>query len=179
MAEMTVSRLWLMRAAFVALCIFVMFLHLLPLDTVPRTWAGPDIVMALAFAWALRRPDYVPAITVALVMLLGDLLLQRPPGLLALLVLLGTENLKTRARALREAPFLTEWSAVALVMIAIALGNRLVLSILVVPQAAFSLGFLQMGMTILCYAFVVAFTQFVMGVRKIAPGDVDLVRRGA
>ena len=45
------------------------------------------------------------------------------------------------------------------------------------PVALF--GFLQMGMTILCYPFVVAFTQFVMGVRKIAPGDVDLVRRGA
>ncbi len=33
MAERTQSRLWLMRLIFVAVCLLIMFLHLLPLDT--------------------------------------------------------------------------------------------------------------------------------------------------
>lgn len=179
MAEFTASRLWLMRLAFVGLCVLLIYLHLLPLETTPRRWAGPDLIVALAFVWALRRPDYVPVLSVALVMLLSDLMLQRPPGLLALLVVLGVEHLKKRSRGLREAPFFTEWTSVAVVLIAITLINRLILTILVVQQAPLGLSLMQMLMTILIYPIVVAFSQFAMGVRKIAPGDVDLMRRSA
>ena len=82
---MTSSRTWPMRAAFVALSLALIFVHLLPLETVPRKWAPPDILLAFAFAWVLRRPDYVPALLVAGVFLMADLLLQRPPPRRALL----------------------------------------------------------------------------------------------
>lgn len=179
MAEFTASRLWVMRLAFVGLCIFLIFLHLLPLDTTPRRWAGPDLIVALVFVWSLRRPDYVPVLSVALVMLLSDLMLQRPPALLALLVVLGAEHLKKRSRGLREASFVSEWTSVAIVLIAITLINRVVLTILVVQQAPLGLSIMQMFMTILFYPIVVAFSQIIMGVRKVAPGDVDLMRRSA
>ena len=69
-----------MRAAFVGISLLIMFFHLLPLETTPRRWAAPDLLVCLCFAWALRRPDYVPALAVAGVMLLADLMFQRPPG---------------------------------------------------------------------------------------------------
>ena len=65
MAERNTSFLWMMRAVYLGLCIFVIFLHLLPLDTQPRAWAGPDLMLALTFAWTLRRAEYVPPLLVA------------------------------------------------------------------------------------------------------------------
>ena len=70
MAELSTSRLWLMRLGFVALALVIMFFHLLPLDTVPRRWAPPDLLVAFVFAWALRRPDYVPILSLAIILLL-------------------------------------------------------------------------------------------------------------
>lgn len=177
MAELSASRLLLKRGLFIWVSVLIIFFHLLPLNTVPRSWAGPDLIVALAFVWAVRRPDYLPALSVALVMLLSDLLFQRPPGLLALLVVLGAEHLKSRAGGLRDASFLVEWSAVAVVLIAITLINRLVLAILVVQQAPPGLSLLQMLMTLLFYPLVVAFSQFILGVRKTAPGDMNAVGR--
>ncbi|MEP2030822.1 MAG: rod shape-determining protein MreD [Paracoccaceae bacterium] len=177
MAELTNARLWMMRFSFVGLSAAVIFFYLLPLQTAPRSWAGPDMIIALAFAWALRRPEYVPVLSVAVVMLLADLMLQRPPGLLALLVVLGVENLKSRALGLREAPFLAEWSVVALVLIAITLMNRLILGILVVQQAPLGLSILQTVVTLMFYPVVVLLSRFVLGVRKAAPGDARAMGR--
>ncbi len=171
MAEHTTSRLWLMRAGFLALALLIMFIHLLPLDTVPRHWAPPDLLIAFVFAWVLRRPDYVPALSLAIVMLVADLLLQRPPGLMALLVVLGSEYAKNRTAGLREASFAGEWVAVAMVLIAITVLNRLILALLVVPTAPLGLSLIQMLLTIAVYPLVVVITQSLMGVRKPGPGD--------
>ena len=112
MDELSPARLWLMRSAFVALALVILFFNLLPIDTQPvtlftpdlfppladinpaearlrdlldqgsnRFLIGPDLLIAFAFAWSLRRPEYVPSLLLALLFLLADLLLQRPPGL--------------------------------------------------------------------------------------------------
>ena len=52
-------RTWPMRLAFVALALVVVFFHLLPLETVPRQWAPPDVLLAFTFAWVLRRPPHM------------------------------------------------------------------------------------------------------------------------
>lgn len=169
------SRLWLMRAAFLGLALLIMFFHLIPLDTLPRHWTPPDFLVAFAFAWGLRRPDYAPALSIAAVMLLADLLFQRPPGLMALLVVLGSEYLKNRAGGLREASFAGEWLAVCLTLLSITVVNRLVLGLLAVEQAQLSLSLIQMVMTMLAYPLVVLVTQSLMGVRKLAPSDTDAI----
>ena len=171
MAELSTSRLWLMRAGFVALALVIMFFHLLPLDTVPRRWAPPDLLIAFAFAWCLRRPDYVPPVILALVMLMGDLMLQRPPGLLAMLLVLGCEYLKNQTAGLRGASFLGEWVAVGMVLVGITVLNRLTLGLVAVQPAPLGLSLIQMVLTIAVYPVVVAVTQSLLGVRKLAPGD--------
>jgi rod shape-determining protein MreD len=171
MADRSFSRLWVMRAAYLVLALVIMFFHLLPLDTVPRRWAPPDLLIGFTFAWALRRPEYVPAISIAAVMLVADLMFLRPPGLLALLVLLGSESLKGRAAGLRGAGFLTEWATVSAALLAITVLNRLVLGILMVPQAPFGPSLIQFLATIASYPLVVLVTQMLMGVRKPARRD--------
>ncbi len=138
-----------------------------------RTLIAPDLLIAFAFAWSLRRPDYVPAISLAAVFLLTDLLLQRPPGLWALLALLACENLKSRGRSLRDSTFGAEWVAVAVRLAVILLLNRIVLSVLLIPPPQLGLSLIELAMTIATYPAVVLVTQTLMGVRQAAPGDLD------
>jgi rod shape-determining protein MreD len=138
-----------------------------------RTLIGPDLLIAFAFAWSLRRPEYIPTLLLAVIFLLADLLLQRPPGLWALLALLACENLKGRGRTLRDATFGAEWIAVALLLTGILLVNRVVLSILLTQPPQLRLSLLELGVTILIYPVVVLITRSIMGVRRAAPGELD------
>ena len=138
-----------------------------------RILIGPDLLIAFAFAWSLRRPEYVPSLLLALVFLLADLLLQRPPGLWAMLALLACENLKGRSRSLRDATFGAEWIAVAVMLAGILIINRIVLSLVLVPAPQLKLSLLELGVTILIYPVVVLITRTVMGVRRAAPGELD------
>lgn len=173
MNDLSATRLWLMRAAFLLLTLVIIFFHLLPLETTPRRWAGPDIVLAFALAWSLRRPEYVPAPALALAFLLADLLLQRPPGLWAMLALIGCENIKVRGRTLRDQNFFAEWVTVTLIVIAITVTYRVVLGIILVDLPGLSLSLSELVLTLLVYPAVVAVTHFFMGVRKAAPGELD------
>ncbi|OED49061.1 rod shape-determining protein MreD [Leisingera sp. S232] len=173
MASTSSARIWTMRAAFAALALVIMFFHLLPLETEPRFWAPPDLLLALVMAWSLRRPDYIPALSIGLVMLLADLLFHRPPGLLALLTVLGCAFLKNRAAPHRENTFASEWLAVALVLTGIATLNRLVLTLFGVEQAQLSLTVIQIVMTIAVYPLAVWASQSILGVRKLSPAEAE------
>lgn len=173
MSELSATKLWLMRGAFILLTVTLIFFHLLPLETTPRQWSGPDLLLCFAFAWSLRRPEYVPALSLALAFLVSDLLLQRPPGLLALLALIACENLKSRGRSLRDANFLGEWLTVGILTILVLLANRLILGLVLVDLPSLSLFLSELGMTIIFYPLVVAITHYAMGIHKAAPGDLD------
>ncbi len=173
MNDLSPTRLFLMRAAFLLLTLVILVFQLLPLETTARSWVGPDILLAFAFAWCLRRPEYVPALTLAVAFLLADLLLQRPPGLWSLLALIGCENLKSRGRSLRDAGFGVEWMTVTVILIALAVLNRLVLALALVDVPMLTLSLSELATTILIYPAIVAVTHWVMGVRKTAPGDLD------
>ena len=173
MASTSPAHIWVMRAAFPALALLIIFFHLLPLDTVPRRWAPPDLLVATALAWSLRRPDYIPTLSLALTLLLADLMFQRPPGLLAMLVLLGCEFLKPRAMAYRDTSFVAEWLSVTVVLTGITVLNRLVLALVGVQQAPFGLILIQMLLTIAVYPLVVLISQSILGVRRLAPADLE------
>jgi rod shape-determining protein MreD len=178
MAERGQAHLWAMRALYAGLCGGLVFVHLLPIDLLPRGWAGPDIMLAITFAWSLRRPEFVPPLLIAAVMLLCDLLFHRPPGLWAGLVLIGSQTLRARAPDLRDLTFPVEWLSVATTLLAMTLGYRLVLGVVMVDQAPLGLSLMQMVMTLAAYPVVVLISQGVLGVRKVAPGELDAMRSG-
>lgn len=177
MVEQSQSRLWTMRAAYIALCLVVIFFHLLPLETTPRRWAAPDLMVVFSLAWAIRRPEYVPALSIAAVMLLADLMFQRPPGLWAALMVITVEWLKRRQRRHRDASFAMEWLTVVSALTVATLANRLaLLSVLYAPGSLY-LTLMQLGMTAMAYPFVVMVSRFLLGVRHAAPGEVDTLGR--
>lgn len=173
MVDRIISRPIQFRLLYLLLAALVVFLRLLPLDLSAGRWPGPDWLLAVAFAWVLRRPDFMPVLLVAAVMLSTDLLFLRPPGLWTALAVIGLEFLRSREQLSRDLPFLIEWAMVSSVLVGMTMTNRLVLAIFVVDQPAFGLALLQMLATILCYPAVVLASRAVFGIRKIAPGEVD------
>lgn len=170
-------QIWGMRVMFVLLALLILFFHLLPLNPAPSQWASPDILAAVVFAWAVRRPEYVPILLVAGVMLLADMLLQRPPGLWSVLVVCAAEWLKSRERRQRETTFVLEWLTFAGTLIVITILYRAVMMVLILSPGALTLSFIQVVMTIAAYPLVVGLSYFLFGVRRAAPGDMDRLGR--
>jgi rod shape-determining protein MreD len=170
-------QIWGMRVMFVLLALLILFFHLLPLNPAPSQWASPDILVAVVFAWAVRRPEYVPILLVAGVMLLADMLLQRPPGLWSVLVFCAAEWLKSRERRQRETTFVLEWLTFAGTLIVITILYRAVMMVLILSPGALTLSFIQVVMTIAAYPLVVGLSYFLFGVRRAAPGDMDRLGR--
>ena len=175
MAEVTPARILFMRFSFAGLAFLVIFFHLLPLDTLARNWAPPDLLTALAMAWSLRRPDYVPILLLVPVLLLADFLFHRPPGLLTLLVVLGCEFLRTRGQTPNEATFAAAWLSVAMVLTVITLLNRVTLSLFAVPQAPLGLSVIETIAPIVTYPLVVLFSQGLLGVRKLSATEAEIL----
>ena len=173
MLDAAIIRLWARRALYVALCLAVLFFSLLPLDMTPARMAGPDLIVALTFAWAIRRPDVVPAPLVALMLLLADFVLQRPPGLWAALTVVMTESLKARDRHSLETAFALEWVSVSVALIVMSLAYQIVLLLLIIPTANGALLLTQTVLTILVYPAVVAVSHVVFGLRRARPGEGD------
>ncbi len=173
MAEHTMTRLWTMRALFIGLALVLVLFKLLPLEFTPRRWAGPDLVICFCFVWVLRRPEYVPVLSIAAVVFFTDLMLQRPPGLLAALVVIATQNLKSRSASLRNQPFSVEWLSVTATLIAIAVANRIILAISITPQAPFGLSVIELITTILAYPLVMLISIYGFGLRKSSLGEVN------
>ncbi len=161
---------WLL---FTATAAVVFFMRLLPLDLAAGRWPGPDWIVALGFAWVLRRPDYMPVTLFAALLFLSDLLFMRPPGLWAAISVAGLEFLRRRAQFSRELPFLFEWAMFGGVFGAMMLVNRLVLGIFIVDQPGVFLDALLWFATLAVYPLVVLASAYVFGVRKVAPGAVD------
>ncbi len=161
------------RALYVALVALILFLRLLPLSTAPSPWPGPDLILCLTVVWVLRRPDHLPALIIALVFFADDLLALRPPGLWSLIVLLGTEFLRSRESATRDLPFLLEWVFAGAAIAAMILANRFVMALFMIPDAGFGQVLLQYLATILAYPVIAGLMQLAFGLRRAAPGEVD------
>ncbi|WP_415919636.1 rod shape-determining protein MreD [Tateyamaria sp. SN6-1] len=173
MSDLAPSRLWTMRAAFVLLVLIILFFHMLPLQTATGGWIWPDLILTFAIAWSVRRPDYVPVLLLGGCFLLADLLLQRPPGLWAVLALIACASMQTQARSLRDASLMAEFASAAAWIVGIGIGYRLVLAVLLVETPALIPALGQIVITVLAYPVVVAVTHALMGVRKSAPHDID------
>lgn len=163
--------LWLLIAALSIL------VRLLPLSVTPGAWPGPDLLLALTLAWVLRRPAHLPVVAIALVFLAEDLLVSRPPGLWALVVVIGTEFLRRRQSVVREMNLLLEWATVAAVLVAMTLGYRLCLAIVMTPREPLDLSLIRLAVTVLAYPAVVWVLHYSLQVRKPLTGEVDELGR--
>ena len=176
MADRAGTSLWGWRAGLVILAAAIIFLRLLPSDGASGGAAAPDLVLCLVCAVVLRRPEFAPALLVAAVILVEDMLTMRPPGLWAALVLAATEFLRARAGLSRELGLPGEWLLVGAVIVATFAANRAVLALAMVAQPGLADVATQAGFTVLAYPAVVAALRLA-GLRKPATGETDRMGR--
>ncbi|SHJ07610.1 rod shape-determining protein MreD [Palleronia salina] len=173
MVDPLTLRIWGFRLYFTALSAAILFVHILPFHISASAFVGPDLLVCLAFAWVLRRPDYVPVLLVAAVIAVSDILFLRPLGLWTALVLLGMEFLRPRGHLSAEMPFPVEWAMVTGTIFAISLLNALILAIVMVPQPPLTGVIVHAFVTAAVYPVVVAISAFVIGVRPPGPAERD------
>jgi rod shape-determining protein MreD len=194
MVDPASREIWLHRALFLAIALFLLFWRLLPLP-VPmlsdcgdaaslcraRVWLwrlpGPDLLLCVIFAWTMRRPDYLPALLIAAVVLLDDFILMRPPGLWTALVLIASEFVRGRVALTRELNFAVEWLLVAGLMLAMLLVYRTIFAVSLLPQTGFGYAMIQLVWSILCYPAVVFVSRFVLDLHKPGMGEIDAYGR--
>ena len=173
MIEPVRSGVWLYRGLFVVITLVLVFARLLPLGDQAGSWPGPDILLCVIFAWATRRPDYLPVWLLAAALMLEDIILMRPPGLWTALVVVAVEFVRSRIALTRELTFTVEWALVAALMVSCLLAYRLVFTLSFLPQAGFGFAMMQVLWSILCYPLVVGASRFAFDLRKPATGEVD------
>ena len=177
MAEGWISSLWSHRLLFLAVAFVLIFLRLLPLPDVAGHLPGPDFLLCLIFAWTVRRPDYLPVGMIAVVVLLEDLLLMRPPGLWTALVILASEFIRSRVALTRELSFGVEWLLVAGLMLALFVAQRLAFALAFLPQPGLGFVLVQTGWSIVAYPLIVALSRYGLDLHKPAMGEVDAYGR--
>lgn len=151
---------------FVLLFLAILFVRLLPLNPGRIGWPGPDMAICLTLAWVLRRPDLAPAVIVAALFLLEDILLLRPLGLWAAIVVLGTEAARKREQRWRELPFMIEWLRVATLMAMMMLANRFALALFFLPMPPLGQVILQFIATAGSYPLITGLMHWPLGLRR-------------
>lgn len=164
---------WAYRGLFLGLALLSLFVRLLPLGSEAGSLPGPDVMLCLIMAWIIRRPDYLPMPLILIVLLSEDLILLRPPGLWAAIVVVATEFLRSRTILTRELSFPAEWALVSGVMLLTLLVDRLILALAVVPQPPFGFAAVQLLWSFATYPLIVAASHLVIDLRKPATGQID------
>lgn len=161
-------------AAYIAIGLAILFFQLMPLNPGQPRLPGPDLILCVTFAWVLRRPDQLPAIIIASMALIGDIMLGRPFGLWSLMVLIATELLRPRAWRWADQPFLFEWLRVAVLMGLMMIGMRLMMVLFLLPVSTLGPVMLQWLATVIAYPLVV-FAVRALGVRRISGSDLEMM----
>ena len=181
---------WLHRVVFVVLALMFLFFRLLPMAhseasgcVEDASWCnamvwlarmpGPDLLVCIIFAWTMRRPDYLPVLLIAAVVLLEDLVLLRPPGLWTALVVVASEFVRSRVALTRELNFGVEWLLVSAMMLGMVFIYRLAFGMVFLPQPPFGFAMVQVAWSILCYPVVVFLSRVTLDLYKPAMGEVD------
>ena len=173
MINALIGPVWLHRLIFLGVALVITFVRLLPLQTTAGHLPGPDLLLCLIFAWMVRRPEYLSALMIGAVVLAEDMLLMRPPGLWAALVLMGAEFIRARSALTRELNFGVEWLLVAGVIFGVFFANRTILDMAFVDQPSFGFSLLQIIWSVMAYPAVVALSRYGLDLYKPAMGQVD------
>ena len=175
MGEQSPLSLWARRVLYLAAAGVLILAGLVPIGGAPRAVPPPEIVFALTLAWIARRPREVPILSVAVVFVLADLLLMRPPGLHALAVVAAAEWL--RAHPARPGEPLPEWGRAGAAILVAGLAEQAVLAVTLAagPPLGPALG--RAALTAAVYPVAALVVWAVFGARHAPRGESEAARR--
>ncbi|RED18300.1 rod shape-determining protein MreD [Pontivivens insulae] len=132
---------------------------------------SPDLLAALCCFWVMRRPETAPLPVIFLLGLAADLLLMRPVGLGALVLVLMTEALRTQVVALRDVSRFVEWMIFAAFFTLATLGMLGVIWVTFAEVPPLGAMAQRIVLTVACYPLVGVVVRVLFGVtRRTASG---------
>lgn len=158
-----------------SLCLGLTLFHLIPLGIGSGARVLPDAMLALLACWSVRRPQDLPLVLLAGLLLMADFLLARPVGLWALMSLLILEVLGGQREAMRDRSFVFEWGSFALALAAGLMLQSLILQLALVERPAGTLTLRMFAVTVAAYPVVTVLLHYVLRVRS--PKPVERSRR--
>ena len=138
---------------FVYFCIglLIIFFQILPLQTTPQTWSGPNVLLVFFAAIVTKRPEFTSSFLVASVFLIEDFFLMRPPGLMSSLTVLGFYFLKRKFRYQEGNSLIFGWGIVTTCLTIILLLYYFISNLLFIPSAGFKLTLMELIVTLALY----------------------------
>ncbi|MGV6838578.1 MAG: hypothetical protein ACWA40_00130 [Planktomarina sp.] len=146
------NRLWL-RFMYVLCIAVILWLQTQP-SGVEARYFNPDLILALTLSWALYRPDVLQPILVGTALLCADFILQKPPGLWAALVVLGTVFLRGRKAEYDHRTFIDTWVLLSIVTICLFVLYNFVLRVTFSPAPSFMLGMAETISTCMTFPLI-------------------------
>ena len=131
--------------------LLIIFFQILPLQTTPQTWSGPNILLVFFAAIVSKRPEFTSSFLIASIFLIEDFFLMRPPGLMSALTVLGFYFLKRKFQNQEVNSFIFGWGSVAVCLTIILLLYYFISVLLFIPSAGFKLTLMELLMTLALY----------------------------
>lgn len=154
-------RILRLRLTYLLIMMLVVLFQTLPVQASPYRFSTPDIPLVITFAWIMRRPDVMDPIIITIAFLFADIILQRPPGLWALIALCASMFLRLRALYFKEIIFFYEWLIIAIVVIFSFTAYHLILIFTFLPTHNLKLFAMQAFLTLMVYPiFIWIFRSF-------------------
>ena len=131
--------------------LLIIFFQILPLQTTPQSWSGPNVLLVFFAAIVIKKPEFTSSLLIAVVFLIEDFFLMRPPGLMSSLTVLGLYILKTKFQNQEETSLVFVWGNVAICLTLILLICYFVSKLLFIPSAGLRLTIMEITVTLDIY----------------------------
>ena len=139
------------QVVYFCIGLLIIFFQILPLQTTPQAWSGPNVLLVFFAAIVTKRPKFTSSFLFASIFLIEDFFLMRPPGLLSSLTVLGFYFLKRKFQYQEGNSLLFGWGSVTACLTIILLLYYFISILLFIPSAGFRLTLMELIVTLALY----------------------------
>ncbi len=150
----------------------IIFFQILPLQTTPQTWSGPSVLLVFFAAIVTKRPEFSSSFLIAIIFLIEDFFLMRPPGLMSSMTVLGFYFLKRKFQNQEEMSLLFVWGSVATCLSFILLLYYFISILLFIPSAGFRLTLMEIIVTLALFPI---FSVLIGSFDRLDPADSEKI----
>jgi len=152
--------------------LLIIFFQILPLQTTPQTWSGPNVLLVFFAAIVTKRPEFSSSFLIAIIFLIEDFFLMRPPGLMSSMTVLGFYFLKRKFQNQEEMSMLFGWGSVATCLSFILLIYYFISILLFIPSAGFRLTLMEIIVTLALFPI---FSLLIGSFDRLGPADSEKI----
>ena len=139
------------QVVYFCIGLLIIFFQILPLQTTPQAWSGPNVLLVFFAAIVTKRPEFTSSFLVASIFLIEDFFLMRPPGLMSSLTVLGFYFLRRKFQHQEGNSLLSGWGSVITCLTIILLLYYFISILLFIPSAGFRLTLMELIVTLALY----------------------------